>query len=222
MAGTFEQVTRAPAGVTADGTVIYDTVWTGKMRRPESVPEWCAQRVSALGHTGRSFATGRAVVALLEAGEGFDVKAAGRDLDEQARHGVLTELIRLLALARQDYSPAAPLLKAMHGAWVRAYGDREPLPRRPRAVQAAKRPRPSSLAETGVDPDSVRASWERLGAARLAAVRHWGPWGRNRPLSPAGRCQAGRAGLQGPALGPLPPSARRRARCTEHASAPPP
>jgi hypothetical protein len=81
------------------------------------------------------------------------------------------ELARLVQQARQDYPPAAALMQRLCGEWVRAWGDGERvLPPRDRVAAPAGGPRAASMAETGVDPAKLAASWERFGAA-LAARR---------------------------------------------------
>ena len=173
---SFEEVIRTRTGFGDDGQVMYETTLTGRIRRPESVPEWCAQRIAAMGLIARTLPGGRAVIALLEAGEDFNVKAAGRELDDWQRWGVRTELERLLGRARESYPPAARLLQPMLSAWTRAYGNREPLPpRAPRPVKVQAAQRAPSLAETGLDPAAVAASWQHCGSprvAQLAAASH--------------------------------------------------
>lgn len=158
----FEEVTRTRAGFDDDGVPLWETTMTGRTRKPASVPEWCAQRIAAMGLTGRSLPGGRAVTALLEAGESFDVKRAGRELDDWQRWGVRTELERLLGRARETYPPAGPMVQQMLRAWTRAYGDREPRPQRDPVVKRVARQRPVSLGETGLDPAAVAASWSKL------------------------------------------------------------
>jgi hypothetical protein len=157
-----EDVTRAPAGVDASGNVTFEQVWTGRPRRPASVAEWAAQRVAALGGTARAFPAGKAVIALLEAGEDAAVRPVGKPLDEWQRYGVLTELQRLLKAARESYPPAGPMVEALRGRWVRAFGDREPLPRRrlPAPPPAAARP-VDTLAASPPDAAHWAAAWGR-------------------------------------------------------------
>ena len=48
----FEEVTRTRAGFDDDGVPLWETTMTGRTRKPASVPEWCAQRIAAMGLIG--------------------------------------------------------------------------------------------------------------------------------------------------------------------------
>ena len=152
MAETFEQVDRVRAGFDDDGVPLWETTMTGRTRKPTSVPEWCAQRIAAMGVVGRALPGGRAVIALLEAGEDFDVKSAGRELDDWRRWGVRTELERLLGLGARE-------LPSRRAAGAPGAPGVEPRVRQPRAdtaadatvpVQAARRA--ASMADDPPDP----------------------------------------------------------------------
>ena len=50
----FEQVDRVRAGAdNLTGEPVFETTWTGRMRRPESTAEWVAMQVALLGSVAR-------------------------------------------------------------------------------------------------------------------------------------------------------------------------
>ena len=116
----YEEVVKVPEGM-GPFEPEYVTVLTGRMRRPESVAEWQQQQAARLAQF-KALPAGAAVIALLQAGEDFDAKAAGGQLDAWQRKCVLVELARLLAVASRDYPPAARLMRWVHGEWLRRYG----------------------------------------------------------------------------------------------------
>ena len=154
----FEDVVREPAGPGPDGPE-FVMVRTGRMRRPGSVDEWTAQQLGLLAQFSW-LPAGRVVVSLLESGEGFDVAAAGKPLDDWQRKGVRDELAGLLASARRSYPAAAVLVTRMLAEWTRRWGDGERvLPPRGSVARPSGGPRPVPVAETGIDPERVAAAW---------------------------------------------------------------
>ena len=163
MAETFEQVDRVRVGVdNLTGEPVFETTWTGRMRRPESAAEWVAMQIALLGSVARALPAGRAVARLLERGEDADIKAVGKPLDAHQRHGVLLELRRLEGVAQRTYPPASRLTMGLRRAWVSQWGDKEPFPQRDPVVKRVARQRLVTLGETGLDPAAVGASWSKL------------------------------------------------------------
>lgn len=159
----FEQVVTEAEGVDKQGRPVMGTTWTGRLRRPESVDEWRAQRLAALGHATRALPAGRALAELLEAGEDADVKSIGRGLDGYGLWAVTATLDALLDKARSGYPPAVPFVTGLRGAWTGRWGDSEP--RRPLRDWTAKRvnrPRAASMADAPPDAAAVAAAWEGL------------------------------------------------------------
>ena len=154
----FEDVVKVPEGM-GPFEPEYVTVLTGRMRRPESVAEWQQQQAARLAQF-KALPAGAAVIALLQAGEDFDAKAAGGQLDAWQRKCVLVELARLLAVASRDYPPAARLMRWVHGEWLRRYGAGELLrPPRDWVAPRSSRERPESVADTGYDLERLAAAW---------------------------------------------------------------
>ena len=153
----------------------YTTIRTGRPRRPQSVPEWAGQRVAGLGVTAQARPAGRALIMLLDHLEDADsgvVKAVGRDLDEYGRKSVADALAQLVDAAQRSYPPAGQPVRRVREMWVKAWGDRELVPRRDWvAAKTARGRRPLTLADTGLNPDpaAIARSWEGLGVAIRAA-----------------------------------------------------
>jgi hypothetical protein len=123
MALVHEKI-RKPAGMTADGKPLTETVWTGRWVPPTTVEEWAEQRIAALGNLGTDTKPGRAVIALLQAGDAADVKAAGKDLHQVDRYAVL-QTLRAIAAAT-EYPPGSALMRKLLKAWLARWGDKVP------------------------------------------------------------------------------------------------
>lgn len=160
-----EQVDRVPQGPGPTGELEYSTVYTGRPRRPESLEEWYQRRIAALLQF-RHMPAVAAVIALLEAGQGADVKAVGRQLDDWQRNGVLTALGELANAARASYPPAAGQVAQLERAWRRVWGDRPALPPRLREVKREPRARVVTGAEKPPSAGQLAAAWgSPLGSA---------------------------------------------------------
>ena len=155
-----EQVDLVPAGLGASGEPEYSLVRTGRARRPESAGEWCERRIAALRQF-RHMPACAALIALLEAGEDADVKAAGRQLDDWQRHGVLTALGELADAAGQSYPPASALMLRLQAAWRRQWGDRQVIPPRIREVKREPGMRVTSLVADPPGAGHFAAAWGR-------------------------------------------------------------
>lgn len=127
-----EAITRQFAGHDESGQPTFSTIRHGYPARPESIAEWVHLAVATLGSMAPTYAQGRAVIALLEAGERADVKAAGRDLTEMQRWAVLKTLETMEGHAGAQYAPAVTLARGLRLAWVKQWGEKEPKPPRQR------------------------------------------------------------------------------------------
>jgi hypothetical protein len=124
MALVHEKI-RRPDGMTANGTPLTEVVITGQWRRPESIEEWAEQRIAGLGAMADTYPAGRAVIALLQAGEDADVKAAGQGLDEHGRYAVL-RVLQIITDKSDGYPPGLQLARKLHTAWRARWGDAVP------------------------------------------------------------------------------------------------
>lgn len=124
-----ELVSRKFEGHGEDGQPRYSTTRHGRPAPPESVAEWVEIRVAMLGPSGR-LAAGRVAVRLLLADGEAERKAAlaaGRDLDEWQRYGVL-QVLEVWRRKAQEYAPAAGLAGQLYSAWTARYGSKRPQP----------------------------------------------------------------------------------------------
>ncbi len=133
MAVLQEHVTRRQVGLSPVGKPVMETSRHGHPALPGSVEEWAQQAIARLGYDGRRSPAGRAVVALLEAGDGADARKVGRDLDGYQRYAVLRTLQAITEPAPPSswcgcaaYRPGIALARRLHTAWKAAWGDQPP------------------------------------------------------------------------------------------------